>query len=87
MLIAAVNKSILIPAAAVLIVQYVLALVALMKLFNNRPNKLNSLLWNLIIVLIIIIGPLVYLIIESPPKKQVPIQESEEDNKYNDYMI
>jgi heme/copper-type cytochrome/quinol oxidase subunit 4 len=85
MIISAV-KSLIFPIAAVLIVQYVLALFALMKLFTNKPKKLNSFLWNFIIVLIIIIGPIIYLVTEKP-KKTKPTEEKPAGDENRDYTI
>jgi len=85
MVISAVN-SLIFPLIAVMVIQYILALFALFKLFQRKPRKLNALIWNIIIVLLIIIGPLIYLIIERPEKiitKEKPLR----DNNNQDYTI
>lgn len=85
MIISVVSHNKIIWISLVLIVQYFLAIFTLMKLFKNKPNKLNSIIWNLIIVLIIILGPILYLIIERPNNKQNKSVKKTKDNTVRDY--
>lgn len=85
-MILAIGNSLIMPLVAILIIQYCLALYALMRLFKTKPNKLNSVLWNIIIVLLIIIGPVLYIIIEGQAKDK-PLDNKTETEDYSDYTI
>lgn len=90
-MLAGISPNVITPIIVILVIQYCLALFALLRLFRNKPDKLNSLLWNIIIVLLIFVGPKIYLIIERPKKvsltQKVEPQKEEKKNDYNDYSI
>lgn len=68
MILNSIGYNIIIPLVILLIIQDILAIYTLMKLFKNKPSKAKSIIWNIIIVLVVIIGPIMYLIIERPNK-------------------
>ena len=92
---AAINPSILYAVIPIIIVQYVLALYCLMKLFKSKPRKLNAIAWNIIIVLLVLVGPVLFLLIERPASspivtEQIPTEKtekSETEEKPSDYSI
>lgn len=92
---AAINPSILYAVIPIIIVQYVLALICLMKLFKNKPHKLNVIVWNIIIVLLVLIGPLLYILLEHPQSAVTASEEvahtiekpEKSEDKPSDYSI
>jgi hypothetical protein len=71
MLFLALSKTdILLLTAGVLILQWILAVIALYFLFRDKGIKKNILKWNIFIMLGIIVGPLTYLIIRHHSKKE-----------------
>jgi hypothetical protein len=67
-----------------------------MKLFKSKPRKLNAIAWNMIIMLLVLIGPILFLLIEHPasspignePNSKDKTEKSEEtEEKPSDYSI
>jgi peptidoglycan/LPS O-acetylase OafA/YrhL len=61
-----VSKPILFFIVIILIIQYILSVYCIFNVLKNKPKKLNKLIWQIIILLLIFLGPILYLLIEKP---------------------
>lgn len=66
-----VQKSIIIVIVLMaVLIQYILATYCLIRLYKYEPKYFNTIIWNIIILFIVLVGPIAYLILDKNNTKE-----------------